>query len=422
MARSAKWTDEWVLQLKHPEIGEIVYPDPTLNKFRLVVKKTKKVFELQSERPAQYGPRKTWVVQVGAAPLCTVNDARKRAVAALALVAQGLDPHPKKETRPSMTTLGSAWAEYQTRADIRSSTMRVYESSYRRKLVQWADTPLKLLLDNPAMARDEHRRITKEKGPSDANHAMRLLRSIYRYAACLDTSLSRVRHPCEAVEWHKENKRKGAAIPAEKMPAWAAQTAAMREKSPLRASFAVLNLRLGTRPGELARAKWSDVDWDRKVLVLPETKTELVEVPLTNQILTELEHAREAGAAYPGNPHIFPARGKTGHLMQFTEPKKALSHSGNSGRHTHHTIGTLLGPQCGIDEMTLDVLEGRSLLKAGAGAGRGYIDRIELGPKIRAAQENINDEIDRLFDRATTTPSTLPNTPTLSVEHAAQQI
>jgi hypothetical protein len=58
-----------VLQLKHPEIGETVYPDPTLNKFRLVVKKTKKVFELQSERPAQYGPRKTWVVQVSAAPL-----------------------------------------------------------------------------------------------------------------------------------------------------------------------------------------------------------------------------------------------------------------------------------------------------------------------------------------------------------------
>ncbi len=397
MARTAKWTDEWVLQLKHPETGENVYPDPTLNKFRLVVKKTKKVFELQSERPAQYGPRKTWVVQLGAAPLCTVSDARKRAVDVLALVAQGLDPHPKKEPRPLTTTLGSAWAEYQTRADIRPSTMRVYESSYRRKLAQWAETPLKLLLDNPAMARDEHRRITKEKGQSDANHAMRLLRSIYRYAACLDTSLSRVRHPCEAVEWHKENKRKGAAIPAEKMPAWAAQIEAMREKSPLRASFAVLNLRLGTRPGELARAKWSDVDWDRKVLVLPETKTELVEVPLTDQILQELKLVREAGAAYPGTAYIFPARGRTGHLMQFTEPKKALSHSGNSGRHTHHTIGTLLGPQCGIDEMTLDVLEGRSLLKAGAGAGRGYIDRIELGPKVRIAQQAINDRIDELL-------------------------
>lgn len=422
MARTAKWTDEWVLQLKHPETGENVYPDPTLNKFRLVVKKTKKVFELQSERPAEFGPRKTWVVQLGAAPACKVTEARKRAIDALALVALGLDPHAKKEARPVVTTLGSAWTEYKTRAEIRPSTMRVYESSYRRKLAQWADTPLKLLLDNPAMARDEHRRITKIKGPSDANHAMRLLRSIYRYAACLDTSLSRVRHPCEAVEWHKEKKRQGAAIPAEKMPAWAAQIEAMREKSPLRASFAVLNLRLGTRPGELARAKWTDVDRQREVLVLPETKTELVEVPLTHQIITELERAQEAGLGYPGNSHIFPARGKTGHLMQLTEPKMALSHSGNSGRHTHHTIGTLLGPQCGIDEMTLDVLEGRSLLKAGAGAGRGYIDRIELGPKIRAAQQKINDEIDRLFAHATTTNLILQNAPTLAVEHATQQI
>lgn len=363
----------------------------------MVVKKTKKVFELQSERPAEFGPRKTWVVRLGAAPSCKVIDARKRAIDALSLVAQGLDPHAKKEARPVVTTLGSAWAEYQTRAEIRPSTMRVYESSYRRKLAHWSDTPLKLLLENPAMARDEHRQITKTRGPADANHAMRLLRSIYRYAACLDTSLARDRHPCEAVEWHKEKKRQGAAIPAEKMPAWAAQIEAMRKGSSLRASFAVLNLRLGTRPGELGRAKWSDIDWDRKVLVLPETKTELVEVPLTHQILAELERAREMGAAYPRTPYIFPARGKTSHLKRLAEAKELLSHSGNCGRHTHHTIGTFLGIQHGIDELTLDVLEGRSLLKVGADAGRGYIDRIELGPKIRAAQQAINDRIDVLL-------------------------
>jgi hypothetical protein len=56
----------------------------------------------------------------------------------------------------------------------------------------------------------------------------------------------------------------------------------------------------------------------------------------------------------------------------------------------------VLGVQHGIDEIVLDVLEGRSLLKSSL-AGRGYIDRSELGPKVRAAQHTINHEIDRLF-------------------------
>ena len=61
-------------------------------------------------------------------------------------------------------------------------------------------------------------------------------------------------------------------------------------------------------------------------------------------------------------------------------------------RHTHKTIGTVLG----INELVLDVCEGRTLLKSGM-AGRGYIDRGELGPKVREAQQSINDRIDELF-------------------------
>ena len=396
MARIARWTDEWVLEQKHPETGEHIFPDPTVAKHRLVVKKTKKVFEVQSDRPLQFGPRKTYVVQTGVAPLCNVAEARKRAVDVLKLIAGGHDPHPKVETRPAVTTLGAAWAEYQTRSDIRTSTMRTYESSYRRKLAIWTDMALQDLVMNPAMVRDEHRRITKVLGPADANHAMRLLRSIYRYAARLDTSLSRVRHPCEAVEWNKDKKREGAAIPSTMMPTWAAQIEIMREVSPLRASFHMLNLRLGTRPGELARAKWSDVDWEREVLTLPETKTHLVEVPLTQQCIAELKETRAQTLrtlVYETSNYIFPARGKAGHLKQFSEAKQTLSHAGNCGRHTHHTLGIIAG----VDDLTLDVLEGRSLLKAGAGAGRGYIERIELGPKIRAAQQAINNRIDALL-------------------------
>jgi hypothetical protein len=143
-------------------------------------------------------------------------------------------------------------------------------------------------------------------------------------------------------------------------------------------------------PGELSRAKFTDIE--RGVLVLPETKTHLVEVPLCPQIDAEIEKMRELrDALWPSSPYIF-ATGSDAHLTRLTESKVVLSHSGNSGRHTHHSIGTVLG----ISELVLDVVEGRTLLKSGM-AGRGYIDRSELGPNVRAGQIAINDRIDALL-------------------------
>jgi hypothetical protein len=239
---------------------------------------------------------------------------------------------------------------------------------------------------------------------------MALLRSIHRHAAKLDTSLSFERHPCTAVAFHDEKPRQNAAIPVELMPAWSGQLQKLRALSPLRGLFQIINLRLGTRPGELAARTWADVDWGRKVITLTESKTGLYEAPLSTQCVAELEEVREVGKVlYPKSAFIFPARGN-GHLARFTEPKNTLSHSGNQMRHTHHTVGVLLG----IDELILDVIEGRSLLKVGATgtasrAGRGYLDRLALGPKAHEAQQAISDYIDRLVSSEVTSPTLAPS-------------
>jgi integrase len=389
--RVQAWTDQWARQLKHPADGEAVYPDPQVSGHRLVVRKTRKIFEVQRDSPKIFGPRKTFKVQTGNVLTTTVEQARTEAILALGQIAKGLDPHPAME-QPAVTTLGSAWAEFKKRDDLRPRTFKLYEDTYDRCLRRWENEPMATLAANPVMARDEHRALTKMRGPRTANMALSQLRAIHRHAARLDTSLSFERHPCTAVEFHDEKPRANAAIPAVGMSAWFKQVEKLRETSPIRASFHVLCLRLGTRPGELAARKWSGVDEDRKILTLPETKTHLVEVPLTDQCVVELERVKEVNRVlYPDGGYIFPARdGK--HLSRFTEPKNTLAYSGNSGRHSHHTLGTVLG----VAEMVLDVLEGRLLLKAGL-AGRGYIARSELGPKVCAAQQLINDRIDELI-------------------------
>jgi integrase len=397
MARIQVWTDDWVRQLAHPKNGETVFRDPQISGHRLVALKTRKVFEVQRDRPLRFGPRKTFKVQTGDALTTTVEEARTKAIAILGQIARGLNPNPATREEVVATTLGSAWAEFKKRDDLGPKTRSLYEDTYECCLEHWQNETLANLAANPIWARDKHRAITEERGPRRANVAMALLRSIHRHAAKLDTSLSFERHACTAVSFHDEKPRQNAAIPTALMPTWSVQLQKLRAQSPLRALFQVVGLRLGTRPGELAARTWTDVDWERKVITMTESKTGLYEAPLSAQCVAELEEVREVGKVlYPKSQFIFPARGN-GHLARFTEPKSILSHSGNQMRHTHHTIGVLLS----IDELILDVVEGRSLLKVGATgtastAGRGYLDKLALGPKARAAQQAISDEIDRL--------------------------
>jgi integrase len=399
MARIQVWTDEWVRHVPYPATGETVFHDPQVSGHRFVITKSRKIFEVQRDRPRRFGPRKTFKVQTGDALTTAVEQARKNAVAALGQIAKGLSPHPAKE-KPVVTTLRSAWKEFKGRNDLRPRTLTLYGDTYERSLKQWENETLATLAANPVMARDKHRSISETRGKRVANMAMTLLRAIHRHAARLDTSLSFERHPCTAVEFHNEKPREGAAIPAGELAGWFEQLEALRANSPIRASYHALCLRLGARPGELAARQWSDVDFDRKILTFPETKTHLVEMPLTEQCITELNRLKQVTRVlYPRSTHVFPARdGK--HLSRFTEAKETLAYSGNCGRHSHHTIGVVLG----IEELVLDALEGRTLLKAGL-AGRGYIDRTELGPKIRAAQQLINDRIDELAKSAIQLPS-----------------
>jgi integrase len=249
----------------------------------------------------------------------------------------------------------------------------------------------------PAIAHDEHKRITERSGPFAANDAMKLMSAIYNYAARFDVRLPRDRHPCSAVEWNLEHGREGAAIPPEMMRQWKRQLEAMRFRSPVHAAFHMLCLRLGARPGELARSKWRDVDWKRQVLTMPLTKRFSYEIPLTPQALGELRKLcslpiinRETTEDF-----IFPSprMNMSGGCIQFwRETKDVLTHTGICGRHTHHTIGTSLE----INEIILDVLEGRSIARVGL-VGRQYVDRGSLGQGLRRAQEKIDGEIDRLF-------------------------
>jgi len=398
--RAQLWTDDWVSALKHPKSGksERVFNDPTLSGHRLIIKRNKKVFEV----------RRTLVIRIADAVLekarkergeivSVVEEARRRAVALLATIQSATAlTSPIAPSGTVAVTLGRAWVSFKERKDLGPRTRKLYSGVYRRYLEKWAEMTLWSLVMAPLMAHEKHNEITQH-GPAAADHAMKLLRAIYHHAARFDVSLPRDRNPCGAVEWHRDRKREGRVIPANMMPHWKSQVEAISIRSPIHAGFHMLCLRLGARPGDLVRARWRNIDWERKVMAMPDTKGKPYEIPLTPQSLKELRKLRAIPAPNKDLTVDFilpsPRIGQNdGHMVSWLEPKAVLSHSGNCGRHTHHTMGVALE----INELILDVLEGRSIMKAGL-PGRNYVDQGELGRNIRRAQERINREIDRMF-------------------------
>jgi len=70
-------------------------------------------------------------------------------------------------------------------------------------------------------------------------------------------------------------------------------------------------LRTGLRRSELRRLRWRDIDFDKKVLIVPKTKSHRPRtVPLSETALTVLREQREV----PGNrQHVFPGRDRADH-------------------------------------------------------------------------------------------------------------
>ena len=362
-------------------------PHPHLHALRIHFGKLTKAWKLQADR-TKGGKRTTFKRTLGHYPEMKMEAALAAALAAKGAIRAGRDP--RDATASKALTLGQAFERFQQRKDRAPRTVEEAAGNYRRCLASLGDRPLKDLGEQPTLARQLHERLTVTKGKVQANHALRLLRAVYRYQARDDRSLDAGKHPCTSVEWNKE-KAAQRAIPFAEMPAWAAQVAAL--KNPLRRAFQRLCLFTGARPGELTGALAEDVADD--VLVLRDTKTApVVEIPITEQIARELAALREARVAMgmAGSRFLFPAESECGYITEWREKREVLRYWGNSGRHSFKTIATALN----VSDIISDILQGRQLQRHGM-AGRGYINKAELGPTLRAAAMRISAEIDRLL-------------------------
>lgn len=274
------------------------------------------------------------VAVYGGEPL---EEVRKKAMRWLALMDQGIDPY--HSTGRGGITLREALALYMATLKTRKAsprTIQYTEYGVTKYLAAWLDRPLAQI--SRADAERRHKAITAEVqagkyakgrkrdetyGFSTANGALGVFSRIYNRALRQHPELPA--NPFINVTLHKLEPPR-TAVKAEDLPKWWADV--KKKGGQTSRDFLTVALITGMRRTATLTMRFEQIDWDRKVLSVPNPKGgRAFELPLSDY-LVQLLRRRKAEAM--GSPWVFPGVGKSGHL----EDPKAKDKTG----HTVHDL------------------------------------------------------------------------------------
>ena len=258
-------------------------------------------------------------VVIGRCDRVAPERARRVAQELLGRVAAGGDPAGERAQAREVPTLREAFEDYlAANPNRRASTETLYRGQMRYCLGDWFARPLDTITRRDVEAR--FLLISQRHGWAVGNHAISLLRSIYR-RPCVDHA--GLRNPVElwlagGGRYHRAVRRRISA-PAEVLPRW--REGIRSEVSvPATRDIFWFGLYTGMRRGEIIALRWEQVDLGRRLFRVEETKTgEPLELPMTRQLAAIFERRRaEAGppAAAPEG-WVFPSSSSaSGHLEE----------------------------------------------------------------------------------------------------------
>lgn len=398
-AARISFTDKAVAALPFAVAGQTIVRDAELPGFFLKIGTRTKAFMVQGDLWRD-DRRQSLTVKVGEAGKLPAREARAKAKVLLGSIADGIDPRPKPAATPApvITTVGAcptlrlAWESYRDshmkRKGRSEGTISNYADHVERLLVDWLDTPLSVLGDDPALVKARHDKLTEENGPYIANGCMRSLRAIYNHARKTARSLP-PENPVLSVDWNVE-RRRDTAMGVDDLSPWLKELAAL--DNPIRREFHLFLLMTGSRPDPIKRARVEHLDLRRRILHIPKPKGGLdraFDIPLSREMIRCLMRAIRIGrTAYPvqAETWLFPADSGSGHLVEHKEDRRDLSKWGNDLRQTYRTIGQVAG----VNDVDMHLLMNHSL----PGVNAGYITRNKLlTDHLRVQQQRISSVV-----------------------------
>lgn len=247
----------------------------------------------------------------------TVEQARDLARKNVVKTKEGIDPLDEKRRAALGETFGDLATAYVERH------AKVHKKSWRedeRRLLQHIPANWRgLRID--AISRSDVGALHREIGmraPYEANRLLALLRVVFRLAEEWGYVEEGTPNPARGIKKFAEAKRKRWVTPDE-LPALA-QAIDAELNVYVRAAI-WLYLLTGARKTELLRVKRSDIDWNRGILRLPDTKTgEEQSIPLSGPALAIMQSIPEVEE----NPYLFPGSKRRHHLVNIETPWRRI--------------------------------------------------------------------------------------------------
>lgn len=321
------------------------------------------------KRTKNGGPER---VTIGAFPDVSIEQARAKALQIRNAIAQGLNPAESLREHREEMSLGQAFDWYIEHHAVPQGlkTIDAMRGNFERYLgavlqtaakkhgrqrvksagsVDWHNKKLSAI--KPAQVAQLRASLAKESGKAAANHALKLLRSIYAQAC--KAKLFKGENPAGGLGTLKIESR-DRFLQKDELPRLF-QALAETSDTQLR-DYVLLSILTGARKSNVLAMAWADIDFDRRVWRIPDTKNGApVLVQLPEVAMATLQQRRDNGSDW-----VFPGRGKSGHMESPKKGVKSLMERAGIANLRIHDLRRTLGSWQAITGASLAII-GKSL-------------------------------------------------------------
>jgi integrase len=326
--KKIKLTDTEVEKIPYAEKGKQVdYYDADLDGFGLRVSATGKKYFVR----ALLGAKRIRVM-MQSTQLISAKDARKRALATLGKMAEGIDPNGAKQQARQKTedneqqavTLQAALNDYVNKGNLKPRTVTTYQDLCRLYMTDWLLKPATDITRDMVKARHKEiangdrkrQKLTKEiattggkaklkavalpepkRREAAADNAMRVLRSVLNYTFEDEENGTLYANPVTVLSskkrkaWFKVDRRR-TLVKNSDLPAW--HKAVVNLDNSIMTDYLLFLIFTGLRRQEAATLKWKQVDFKEGCFTIMDTKNKHPHtLPLSDYLDTLLTDRKE---------------------------------------------------------------------------------------------------------------------------------
>jgi integrase len=333
--------------------------------------------------------RKSRRVTIAACNEVTLAKARDRARGLLVDMRRGIDPK-RKGTGTLQQTLT---AYLLANKELKPQTAAIYARVLKNHLAAWRDRPMSSI--TPVEVDGLHHAIAvkvgrrgRHSGHSVANHAVRLIKLLYNFAASRDDDLPRNPVRLRGSEWHRTTPQRRP-ISVDQLADWYRAVTAL---PPLGRDYLLLCLFTGLRRNEAAALTWDEIDFTERVIRLPAERTKAgraLDLPMTDFVRDLLVARRALGNA----TYVFPSNGHSGHVEDPRDWLDAVRAATGIQFSTHDLRRTFItvAESANIPPYALKALVNHAL---GGSVTEGYINMTVT--RLRAPAQTVTDALKML--------------------------